>query len=493
MAKPPVTRLQLDAYRFGQRRLESALALRDPVLLHEQMRTQRRTVAVGLVLATLIGAIMVGYVKFTHRDAWQAQTIIVSNQTNQMYVVIHRPDRLVPVRNLAAARLVLKAAGDPKSGLAGLVGPSDPARFTPVRLDQAALAGASLTAPSALSGAPDTNLPGADTPLAPAAPWALCATGGGRTMLIQGPTDTTRPLGPGEGLVLTDGRDNYLVTGEHRYLIGAGGAAAYDLKDALVGAPSVPASLLALIPPVRLGTGHNVELAALPLEVSTPGSTSRTVQVVRVERPGQDERNYLVTAGRAVLLSAPLAKLIRAGLGQDVSQPAPMITVDQINAYTPLALPWVNQYPSYQPVIQRGPDTAVLCWQWDADGRNPRLRVAATPPVPATQPVTTLAQADGPGAQLDQVSLPSGAVIATSAVAGADAGLNGPLGYWLVSSTGVGYPIKDADTARALGIEAPISAPVDALDALPRGSELSLAEAGRTVDVYRENPATGAG
>ena len=29
MAKQPVTRMQLDAYRFGQRRMESALARRD--------------------------------------------------------------------------------------------------------------------------------------------------------------------------------------------------------------------------------------------------------------------------------------------------------------------------------------------------------------------------------------------------------------------------------------------------------------------------------
>ena len=49
----PATRDQVDAYRFGLRRLEAALVRGDPVPVHEQVRAQRRAVAAGVVLGVL--------------------------------------------------------------------------------------------------------------------------------------------------------------------------------------------------------------------------------------------------------------------------------------------------------------------------------------------------------------------------------------------------------------------------------------------------------
>lgn len=492
MAKPPVTRMQLDAYRFGQRRLDSALALRDPVLLHERIRTQGRIVAIGLVLATLIGAAMVGYVKFTHTDAWQAQTVIVSMRTNQMYVVIHQPDRLVPVRNLAAARLVIAAAtsAEPKSGVAGLVGETDPASLEPTRLDESALLGANRTVMSAVTGAPDTALPGSHTALADPMPWALCAGGDGATTLIANPAPT-RVLGPTEAVVVVGGSRHYLITGGRKYLIGPAGAAAYDLKDAMVTAPVMPAAQLALIPDARLGSGAVVELTALSLRISggAPEARSNPARVVRVQRAGQADRYYLVAHGGVSPVSAPVAKLIRVGLDEDTTQPAPLWTVEAVNSLPTTALEWVKDYPDAVSVVPPGPASRVLCWRWEASGRHPELAVAPSPPVRAEQPPVVLAQSDGAESNLDQVSLPSGVVLAASAVAGSRA--SAPTGYWLVSATGVAYPIATTETARALGIRSAVPVPVEALTALPRGDQLDLAEAGRTVDGYRESSVAG--
>jgi hypothetical protein len=100
-----------------------------------------------------------------------------------------------------------------------------------------------------------------------------------------------------------------------------------------------------------------------------------------------------------------------------------------------------------------------------------------------------LAQSDGAEPNLDQVSLPGGVVIAATAVAGSRT--SAPNGNWLVSATGVAYPIATTETARALGIRSAVPVPVEALTALPRGDQLDLAEAGRTVDGYRESPVAG--
>ena len=91
--------------------------------------------------------------------------------------------------------------------------------------------------------------------------------------------------------------------------------------------------------------------------------------------------------------------------------------------------------------------------------------------------------ADGPGPNLDAVSVPAGAATVVRAVPGRGDGL------WLVSETGVGYPIAAGqdggnDTATALGIQPRTvgPAPEHALRLLPSGPVLDLQVALHTVD-----------
>jgi type VII secretion protein EccB len=490
MAKPPVTRVQLDAYRFGQRRLESALALRDPVLLHEQIRTQRRIVAAGVVLAILVACGLMAYIHLSHKDGWVGKSIIVNNQSGQMYVVIHQPDRLVPVNNLAAARLVLKAAGDPKSGLTGLVGNSDSSNAEPISVTSAQMAGAPITATSAVYGAPGVNLPSDDSPAAPHLPWALCDnTANGRTTVLYG-VGPTAVLGPRDGVVVSYRQQDYLITGGKRFLIGPGGAAAYDLKDAMVKPPVIADNMFAAIPDGKAQLS-SLKLALPSAGPSSPGTEFAVGDVVEVNRPGQAQSFYVLIPGGVAKVPAPVAKLLRAGRGADLSEPAAQMTVDQIDAYPHVPLQGIEQYPAYTPTIRTGPEATVMCWQYDTNGTNPQVTLAPALPMLPNQPVTTLAQADDTGTKLDQVSLPSGAPIDASSVAGANP--NAPHGYWLVAPNGVAYPIADTSTAEALGLKVPVAAPADVLSALPTGPTLDLSAARRTVDVYRENPATGGG
>lgn len=512
MAKQPVTRMQLDAYRFGQRRMESALARRDSVLLHEEIRGQRRVVVCGVALAMLGLVAAFAYAKFVPRPAWQTQEVVAGKQSGRLFAVIHQPDRLVPVANLAAARLVLYAAQ--RGGGLGASGSS--ATATPVPVDDEALDAAPRTATAAVPGAAAILPSDGDSAVAATGPWALCDSVGPGPGLTDTqlttaqptsaqptsaqPTSTliagagpSSPLGATGGLLLKgpDGQQ-YLVLGGRKYRIEAPEVLrAYDLRDHA--ARPAAAALLGVIPDGQpldtlAPSGAGQDSAVLPGHA--------VGDVVRVVVAGQPDRNYLVLANGVQEISAPVAGLIRAGLRADPSQPPDSVRLEQINALPRVTVPQLDAYPTVLPKIVDGAGS--VCWQWGPNGLGGTVTTAAAPPVPAGRSATPLAQADGAGPRLDAVSLPaSGALVAcavSEAQRGCTAPQNGSSGQqssgalWLVSETGVGYPIANPETAAALGVRAVLPAPADALRALPAGPTLDVAEAQRTVDVLVAAP-----
>jgi len=494
MAREPVTRMQLDAYRFGQRRLESALARRDPVLLHEEIRGQRRAVTVGLALAMLVLVGAFAYARVAGRPAWEHQDIIAAKQSGRMFVVIHDPDRLVPVRNLAAARLVLAAArGSAARGAASGSG-------TPTAIDDTALDRAPRTAPAAVAGADGVRLPD-DGDVAAVGPWAVCdvTIPSARTIVVAGAVppapDASEaaagrvggPMPEEQGLLVeSPDQDLYLLTGSRRYRLDSVDAAqrAYDLVDVVP--RKISAALLSAIP-----EGRPITMPVIP-GAGRSGPDGLGAEVGEVVRTpgvpaGAGDRYYLVLGDGVKEISQPAATLIRAGQRIDRSSPPAAVPSELINSIDRdrAALPGLDQMPPRTPEVPAGADRQALCWQWDANGRGGALTIAPQPPVPDHQPPTQLAQADGPGPRLDMVSTPMGVPVAVRAV-----GADGGGGLWLVSDTGVGYQVAagqngDSETAAALGVQPGTAgpAPVQALRLLPRGADLDLQSATRTVDV----------
>lgn len=506
MAREPVTRMQLDAYRFGQRRLESALARRDPVLLHEEIRGQRRVVSVGIALATVGLVAAFGYAKVAGKPAWERQDIIAAKQSGRMFVVIHDPDRLVPVRNLVAARLVLAAA---RRSAGRSVSPGG---VTPAAIDDVALEQAPRTALAAVPGADGVQLPAGDD-VASVGPWAVCdvTTPTAQTIVVAGagagpgtaPDGMPRRMPDDQGLLLeSPDHDLYLLMGSQRYRLDSVDAAqrAYDLVD--VTPRTVSAALLSAIP-----EGRPIKVPTIPDagETGPAGLSAEVGEVVRVtgDAPGAGDRYYVVLADGVKEISRPVANLIRAGQRIDRSHPPAVVPSEQINAIKRerTALPGLDQYPSLTPVVPRGPGNQTLCWQWDDRARGGAVTIGAQPPVPVKQPPTQLAQADGLGPKLDMVSVPTGVPVAVRAAggdaAGSAAGDATGGGIWLVSDTGVAYQVAagqggDNETAGALGVRprAAGPAPAQALRLLPEGADLDLQSAARTVDVLVD-PGTG--
>src|SRR5882757_1629016 len=498
MAKQPVTRMQLDAYRFGQRRMESALARRDAVLLHEEIRGQRRVVVCGVALAMLGLVAAFAYAKFVPRPSWQNQEVVAGKQSGRLFAVIHQPDRLVPVANLAAARLVLYAAQ--RGG--GLAAGGSSATATPVPVDDEALDAAPRTATAAVPGAAAILPSDDDSAVAATGPWALCDSvtpGPGQATTAQ-PTSTliagagpSSPLGATGGLLLKgpDGQQ-YLVLGGRKYRIEAPEVLrAYDLRDHA--ARPAAAALLGVIPDGQpldtlAPSGAGQDSAVLPGHA--------VGDVVRVVVAGQPDRNYLVLANGVQEISAPVASLIRAGLRADPGQPPDSVRLEQINALPRVTVSQLDAYPTVLPKIVDGAGS--VCWHWGPNGLGGAVTTAAAPPVPAGRSATPLAQADGAGPRLDAVSLPASGALVACAVSDAQRGCTAPQAgssgqqssgaLWLVSETGVGYPIANPETAAALGVRSVLPAPADALRALPAGPTLDVAEAQRTVDVLVAAP-----
>ena len=136
----------------------------DPVPLHEQIRSQRRAALAGVVLGLLglCGAAV--WAVLVPSPDWRHEAVVIGATSGAMYAVAHDPDRLVPVADLPAARLVLAAL---RSGGAG----ADPGAATATVVPDESLATAPRTPAAAVPGAV------AVTPEATVrASWAVCDT-----------------------------------------------------------------------------------------------------------------------------------------------------------------------------------------------------------------------------------------------------------------------------------------------------------------------------
>ncbi len=462
--RAPATRDQADAYRFGLRRLEAALVRGDPVPLHEHIRTQRRAALAGALLGLLGLCAVAGYAVMVPRPDWRGEDVVVGAGSGAMYAVVHHPDRLVPVTNLVAARLVLAAS---RAGGAGDTGPA-----VPVSVPDDLLAAAPRTPIAAVPGALTVD-PGQTV----APRWAVCDVLGpdGRiaTTTAIGGAAPHPPAPPGDGALVVDPDGvGWLVVAGRRHRLDLGDRpllAAYGLVGA---APrAVSGAILALLP-----EGPPMRTPAVPGRgrPGPRGVPGRIGDVLVVRPVGGTGQHVVVLAGGLQPVPEPVAELLRATSVARVVRPV----VSDVLAAAPVVdeLP-VAGWPAAAPRL-RGPEAAVLCWGWAADGPGEgSVWWGGGLPVPAGAVPVPLAQADGAGPRLDAAAVGNGGAVR---VPRSDAA-------WLVSASGVGYPVLDAATAAAVGIGVAEPAPEAVLRLLPGGPPVDLRGAGRVLDLL---PAT---
>ena len=448
MGRRTVTRLQVSGHRFLLRRMAHALVRGDVRMLDDPLRAQTLSMAAGCALAVLVVA---GCVIFAHLRPGAATgdaPIVMDRASGALYVRID--DTLHPVPNLASARLVVGAPGEPRP------------------VGRGAIAGARR--------GPSVGIAGAPSAIGPAlssgdATWTVCDAESATTRFV-GPVEGVRPLDGGSGVLVSAGATA-------TYLVYEGWRARVDLReravvqalglDGVVPRPVSRAVLEALpeAPPIA---APRIAGAGAPGPAALPGLTVGTV--VRLARAGTVE-HYVVLAGGVQRLGDVAADLIRF----TVAQPAgdiPTVAADAVAAVPMLDAVPVGTFPGRIRAVA----SPVLCAGWSTSGggrTNTRLLVGDS--APSRAPVVDLAQADGEGAAIDAVAVPAGrSVYVRSVPLTGDGPAAGAL--FLLDDLGVLFGIRDAEAAKSLGLpEDSVPAPWPMLSLLPRGPELSRAAA----------------
>jgi type VII secretion protein EccB len=446
--------------------MEAALVRGDPVPLHEQIRSQRRAALAGVVLGLLglCGAAV--WAAIAPSPEWWREAVVVGARSGAMYAVAHDPDRLVPVADLPAARLVLaalragaSAGGEPGTAIATVV--PDESLVSAPRTAAAAVPGAVAVTPEATVRAS----------------WAVCdavdAEGALVGTSVIGDAVGRPPVGPGDGVFL-EGPDNssWLVAGGLRHRVDEGDGAvraAFRLAGRLPRAAT--AALVSVLPE---GPALATPVVANRGGPAPPGLPGRVGDVLTVE-VGDGRQYFAVLDGGLQEVPPGLAELLRVA---SVAREFRAVGAEVLGGATFVDTLPIAGWPDGSVRVVDPADAPVTCWTWTPDrpaggvwfGRDLPLAAGVTP--------VTLAQADGRGGKVDTVAVGAGgAVRATGAGRAAGAG---PL--WLVSGAGVGYGVADEPTAAALGIVAAAPAPEAALRLLPAGRPLDLADAARAVD-----------
>jgi len=491
MAATPTTKSQVQAYRFVLRRMEHALVRKDAVMLHDPMRTQVRSTAVGLVLGILGLAGFALFSLFSHSDTLGDNAIVTAKDSGSVFVrldgVLH------PVTNLASARLIIGQASAPGS------------------VSDSALADVPRGALLGIPGGPSL-LPGANDRAADV--WTVCDTltpdstartpeqqsagaSMSTTVVIGAPGSAGVPLRDG-GSLLVRGPAEVGRPGGQPYLLYDGKRAQIDLRDERVtralgldGVPARPmsAAVLNSIPtvapvsaPVVQGRGSRPTFGkadALPAG-AVIGSVLRVSGM-------SDKQFYVVLADGVQSVAPSVARLLQfADAGDPLAVSSSAMGLPPTGK-TKLA---VQNLPQQMPTVTSTADNPVSCMSWAGSGAEaqqatqpdqlptPKLKptflVGAALPIPDGAKVVGLAQADGSGPLLDSVYLPPGKGALVRAVSPGSA--SGPL--FLVGDTGVRFGVPDLSTAGVLGLDGqPGVAPNAIMALLPMGPELSQSAA----------------
>jgi type VII secretion protein EccB len=437
MAAQSTNKLQVSGYRFLVRRMEHALVRGDVRMLDDSLRAQSLSLAAGCVLAVIAVAACAVLAFLQPRGDVGDAAIVMARESGALYVRIG--DTMHPTFNVASARLITGAAGEPE-----LVSTS-----ALDRIKRGPLVG--------IPGAPDTIA----APLgAGESDWAICENATDTTTVVVG----SPPAGLESGrIALVTPRGESAAT---TYLLYDGRRARVDLRNhaavralKLDGVTPRPVSR-ALIDALRESP------AIVAPDIPRVGAPSvlpgfPVGAVVRVARAGSAEF-YVALVDGVQRVGEVTADLIRFTYStrRDIDTVAPDLVgrapiVDELP---------VTSYPDRGGIIE----SPVLCAQSGA--------VLAGDSPPSDEHTVPLAQGDGAGPRVDRFTMPPGrsAFVRAASVSGEGAATGS---LFFVNDSGVVFGIRDSDAASRLGLTNPLPAPWTLLAQLPRGPELSVAAA----------------
>lgn len=400
---------------------------------HDPIRARKLALLVGcgvagvaVVLDTILGSTARGAIPV---DA----TVVMVRQSGALFVRID--GRLRPVTNLTSARLIL---GSPA---------------TPRLVDETALGDT--------AAGPILGIPGAPASLgrvlAPReARWAVCDDADGNTTVAVGDDSIPPDLDPRTGVVATvahgDGSTYLLYDGTRAMLDPGDPATARTLRITEGAVRTVSSTVLNTIPEVPAIGAPRIVGRGEPSGV-TGVVVGTVLRVVRTE----STEYYVALPGGLQRIGRLAAELIR------FSDPAAQAEIAEVPpeliARSPLVDTLsVGAYPDEPPTLVGAGDDVCATWTSGHGG------VAVAPHHGDRPGTVTPAGSDGDGPAVDSVRMIPGASVDVTGGPGT--------GRYLVTSSGVRFPVDDS-AITALGLSgAPAAAPWSIVGALPSGPPL---------------------
>ncbi|MFC8046827.1 type VII secretion protein EccB [Nocardia sp. NPDC057353] len=456
------TRAQVNGYRFLLRRLDHALVRRDVRMLHDPMRSQIRSLLVGLVLGILIvaGAAILGLIR--PQGAIGDALIVSGKQSGALYVVVGAEDgskTLHPVLNLASARLITGSTAEPKSVKDSKLNdlPRGPLLGIP---------GAPAVLPG--SGQGDRSEWTTCETISLSAGGSAASAAGGKTTVLAGRPelgDRARALSPSEALLVRHSGKTFLLYDGKRAELDPGNSVLARALD-LSGSTPRPAGpgLLAATTPVPPLTPPQIPQAGAP----GPGPLARyqVGSIVAVpDAPTDGTDRYLVLAGGLQPVSPFTAQLIRFADSYGLSD-IPALAPDLLDEVPVVrALP-LDHFPKEKPTVVRAEDAPVSCVSWAKDpgvapaegtGDAPSERATVVllagtrVPIPENAHPVELATGDGTGERVDEVYLAPGTGEYVQ-MTGLEPGHPRRGSLFYVTDAGLRHGVPNAEVAGVLGL-----------------------------------------
>lgn len=523
MPSTPTTKSQVQAYRFVLRRMQSALVRKDAVMLHDPMRTHSRATIVGVCLAALglLGFLIWGILS-PKPTVPSKDGIVIGKPSGQVYVLLTKPTkRLIPVFNLASARLLLYAQtldDDPNQQAAAPVGGA-PTVVGPIVVDDNELR--DQIPRDRKVGIPDGPdlLPSKDQRID--SRWTVCdeylpkegnteAAAGNKveTTVIAGVADLGPELKPNESLLVrSEDGETYLVYRtptsandpntstvrakvdlSQQSITSALRVGENDIRDITTGLlNAIPEKAELKAPDIDgLGDDPNPGVAPDGLEIGS---------VFKVEPTGQPPVFYVVLRNGIQEIKKTTGDLIRYRKdinGGEVQRLSPDVIQDS-NRLEGNDRPIDDStYPEQQTeVLQRAAfPVACLGWEVIGSGDNSEARTSvhvgkSVPGIPSDETgEPKWVDVSTPGSQqirVDHFYMPPGRGAVVRQATSENDFASGPI--TLVSDRGVKYGVPDEATAGVLGL-APWDqpAPLEILNLLPDGASLDPKDVEQSYD-----------
>jgi type VII secretion protein EccB len=466
-----VTRHQVSGWRFVMRRIASGVALHDTRMLVDPLRTQTRSVVMGVLIlvTTLVGCFVFSLIRPNGSAA--NNPVLADRSTAALYVRVG--DRLHPVLNLTSARLI---AGRP-------VNPTTVKSSALDQFPRGNLIG--------IPGAPERMVQNTSKD----ANWTVCDAVSGPDVgvtVVAGTPDSSgaraATLGNGHGVLTRNGTGTWLLWDGKRSRI--------DLADrAVTGAlgfgADVPAprpiaaGLFNAVPEAPALTAPAIPDAGSPPQFPLP-LAAPVGAVVVAYAADNTPLYYAVLPDGLQPISAVLAAMLRNANSYGLDQP-PRLGADQVAKLPVSRVLDTARYPDQRISLVDAAHDPVTCAHWSkpagAATNSLTLLSGSALPVPEAVHTEDLV-GGGVGGTATRVALAPGTGYFAQTV-GQDAASPASGSLFWVSDTGVRYgidtesgPTGHTKTIEALGLNPPPTPiPWSMLSLFAPGPTLSRADA----------------